>query len=167
MSNKQTIESITKNVDRLNTKGVYSNFQTIGSSLKQEKQYSLEEPVYSKEQDRLYNRALYGLRVYSSEEVQNMHWEKRERIKKVQHRTTKELNVLKQNRIISMSNFIFKMFHHSSFATQIVEDFSETIEDLNIELTLKQLNINKQQIVEHLYSVRLLPRNFYSLNENC
>ena len=76
------------------------DFQQLGSSFKNEKYSIKEKSVYTAEQNKMYKRACYGLKIYTQEELSTMHWSKKNRIKKVNARAQKEINLLKQERCI-------------------------------------------------------------------
>lgn len=142
-------------------KGTMHSFDELGVLKETNKAYA-QQNSYSEYQNFLYNRALYGMKVYSEDEQINMFVQKRYRIEHVHTRAMKQLNVLKQSRIKELSDRVFNIFHNSKLAKAICceEEFDESF---NSKLSLRDLNISKNEVVEHFISTGILPPNFYSL----
>ena len=127
----------------------------------------LEKDEFTKEQNFLYKRALFGLGVYSHEEIIMMHVDKKKRITKVSARAQNILNLWKQTITIAMTNAFFKKyFSNSSLIKILVEKFTD-IEDPKVINTIdfKDLGITKKHIVNKLIKEGVLPNDFYDLKK--
>jgi len=144
-------------------KGKLSDYQVYGENRNRYVEYEKDE--FTPEQNFLYRRALFGLSVYSTEELDIMHSDKKKRIIKVHTRTQNVLNLWKQSIVNNMVNSIFNnMFHHSTLAKQIVEKFGEETDPTYIsKVDFKSLGVSKKEIVAKLLEEKLLPVNFYEL----
>jgi predicted thioredoxin/glutaredoxin len=118
----------------------------------------------SEQQEFLFNRALYGMSVYSVEEVQKMHKEKRKRIVKVSLRCQEILNVWKQELVNDFTNSFFKTFFwHSPLAKDIVEKGTFTDSTYTNTMSFQQLGVKRSDIIEKLIEEGILPNNFHQL----
>ena len=116
-------------------------------------------------QNFLYKRALFGLSMYTPEEVRVMHWDKKNRIERVNRHAKNVLNLWKQEMSIVLTNHLFETkFPRSPFLGELLGIFKNAtdIHFLNT-LTFKQLKISKRQIVEKLMLEGVLPKDFFSL----
>ncbi len=144
--------------------GIMKDFQQLGSSFKNEKYSVKEKSTYTEAQNRMYKRACYGLKIYTQEELSNMHWSKKNRIKKVNARAQKEINLLKQERCISISNDIFlSLFKDSTITHELINSFSEPSPKVFNKMSLKDLSIGKEDIIDRLCRKGILPNNFSTL----
>ena len=138
------------------------SYQINGTS--NTKRYSKIEYVFLNDyQNFLYNRAMFGLSVYTSEEIKEMHWEKKKRITKVHKRTQKTLNLWKQTITNNICNNFFKFFFPNTRFIDVT--FQETSEEFMNKTSFRSLGINKIQIINTLIAEGLLPINFYQLKE--
>ena len=113
----------------------------------------------------LYNRALYGLSVYSQEDINLMHWEKRKRINKVNKRAKAVINLWKQQLTNTISTSFFKaIFPGTEFTKHFEETTNETDINFTNNISFKSLGISKNSIVDKLINEGVLPINFYNLN---
>lgn len=152
------------NKSKTHYKGIMKDFQQLGSSFDNVKYSVHEKTTISPKQNHLYKRACYGLKVYNEEELAKMHWSKKNRIKKVNVRAQKEINLLKQERCIELSNDIFlSLFKDSSITHQLINYFSEPSPKVFNKMSLKDLSIEKEDIIERLCSKGILPNNFRTL----
>jgi hypothetical protein len=144
-------------------KGKLSDYQIYGENRKRYVEYEKDE--FTPEQNFLYRRALFGLSVYSDQELSIMHSDKKKRINKVHFRTQNVLNLWKQSLVNDMVNSIFNsMFYHSSLAKQLVESFGDTTDPTYISrVDFKSLGVSKKQIIKKLMEEKILPVNFYEL----
>lgn len=147
----------------LDYKGVLSNYQLFADSSKGYVEY--EQDVFNNYQNFLYKRALFGLSVYSPEELSAMHKDKKKRIIKVHQHAQNVLNLWKQELVNGFVNKIFQsLFHHSTLAKDIVDKFGNDVDDSYIsKVDFKSIGIDKQQIVSKLIQEKILPKNFYEL----
>jgi len=116
-------------------------------------------------QNMLYSRAVYGLSVYSDEEVKEMHWDKKRRIKRVNKRAQISINLLKQEKVnLLCDNLYTAVFPNSSLAKQILSlENSSTDPHVINTLDLKFLKIDKTCIIKEFIEKGVLPKNFYTL----
>lgn len=144
-------------------KGKLGNYHVYGHT----KKIKYVDTSFNVYQNFLYNRAMYGLAVFSKEELAQMHWEKKKRIKKVHARTKLTMNVWKQQ----LTNGVFQRFFRprfinskSDFGKEFIDLYQNDIDE-NIENTLSFaiLGITKKQIISKLIKENLLPNNFYEL----
>ncbi len=110
---------------------------------------------------------MFGLSVYGEEELSKMHWDKKKRIQKVHTRCQEMLNVWKQelanNRVNKM---LSSLFWHSSLVKDMLDKFAlDTDPNYISNLEFKDLGISKQEIVAKLIQEKILPYNFYQLNQ--
>lgn len=143
--------------------GKLSDYQLFGN--RQHGYVEYEKDEFNAYQNFLYKRALFGLSVYSAEELSIMHGDKKKRVFKVHTRTQKVLNLWKQEMVNNMVNSIFNdLFHHSKFAREMVEKFgTETDQSYISDVDFKSLGVEKKQIVSKLIREKILPVNFYEL----
>lgn len=114
-------------------------------------------------QNHLYHRALFGLSIYTQDEIKNMHSEKRKRIIKVSKRTQQVLNTWKQEIIIAITNKFFSDTFPDTEITRALLSDTSTDPSLKCNLSFKLLNINKPNIIQKLLCEGILPENFYTL----
>jgi len=126
--------------------------------------YSQMSSELSEYQNFLYRRALYGLKIYEPEEINQMHWQKRKRITKVHKRTQMLLNKIKQTKLINTTNSIFSIFHKSVLAKEIIDNNSTTDPEFVCTIPFKDINITKNDIIEELIKNGLLPYNFRKIS---
>ncbi len=157
------IKKVQEREERLNYKGKYSDLQIYGNTYKGMRYSHYEQDPYNLNQNQLYKRVLYGLSVYNQKEIKSMHVAKRARIERVHKRTQKELNLWKQEKVIEITNKVFGLFHHSPMAKTIIEECSNSEEELINSFSFKDLHITKDDIVKKLIEVGILPKHFYAL----
>lgn len=124
-----------------------------------------EKDRYNQYQNFLYKRAMFGLTVYSPEELAVMHTAKKKRILKVHKRTQEILNVWKQELShMFTSALLTKFFSRSSFVKEYSEKFAGVIDPEYIsKIEFKELGITKDQIIAKLVQEKILPYNFYEI----
>lgn len=117
----------------------------------------------TKYQNHLYQRALFGLSVFTQEEIKTMHHKKRKRIMKVHKRTKQLINSWKQELVIAMSNKLFTdIFPKSEFTKELLSD-SEIDPTISCKISFKTLKIEKVAVIQKLLCEGILPENFYTL----
>lgn len=124
-----------------------------------------EQDPYNEEQNFLYNRALSGLAVYSKEEIDAMHWEKKKRIRKVHIKAQIVINIWKQQLVNILSNHFFtSIFPDSPLTKELIEDFGNVTDETYInKMPFKLLKITKPMIIERFIQEGILPKNFNEL----
>jgi hypothetical protein len=154
-----------KQHQNLEYNGVFSDFQTFGNNFKGKRYYnneeqtvmSYEKDVYSERQNFLFRKALKGLHAYDLKEVKKMRPDQIQRIKKINAKALSEINILKQEKLIEITNAIFSIFHNSPFAKGIVKEFSEPHKRFRCEASWKELGITKAMVIERLVDKKILP----------
>lgn len=144
--------------------GKFSDQQTNGNTHYGKKYGAIEHDSLNSLQSFLYNRALFGLSVYSQEEIKEMRWDKRQRIIKVHKRAQSVLNIWKQQIVNSLATELFKKFFPDSrFTKEITEMENDTDLKYINRMPFKSLHITKPQIISKLVAEKVLPVNFYEL----
>lgn len=145
-------------------KGKYSDQQTTGNRYKGKSYGRHEANSLNNYQNFLYNRALFGLAVYSQEEIKEMHWDKRKRIIKVHKRAQAILNLWKQEIIVALSNkFFTDLFPRMDITKQLVGDKNPTDPNYVNNMSFKSLRITKDAVISRLIAGGVLPPNFKEL----
>lgn len=151
-------------LDRLREKLESQEIQLHAAISKGKKPSRFEQDPYNEYQNFLYNRALFGLGVYSKEEVAVMHWDKKKRIIKVHKRAQTLINTWKQQIVNVLSNHLFKtIFPSSPITKEALEEF-DIIDELYInKMSFRTLQIEKSEVVERFIVDGILPKNFNEL----
>ena len=164
-----TIEQLNKiktqrDIERYTYLGMLSDYQTVSNNLVQEIVYK----ELNTHQTFLFKRVLHGLNAYKNqEEIENMHWDKKRRVKKVWRRAQRVINRFKQTICNKRSNEVLSVFSHSPLAKQIMSVPVEETDDQFInKMTLKELGIKYEDLIVKFYSEGLLPKNYFELKEN-
>jgi len=153
-------------IDQLSEKslqylGKLEKLQQEGSEYKGRRYSALSMTKYQKF---LYQRALYGLDIFQPNELKEMHREKKQRILKVHKKAKILVNILKQEKVNKIvGGFADQMFPKSILGSELFSE-SELIDpDYPIELSLKDLKIDKRVVVDKFIQEGILPPNFYEL----
>ena len=140
--------------------GILNEYQTIAKDLKQEIIYTRLNPY----QHLLFKRVLHGTNIYSKEELDKMHWDKKRRIRKVWKRSQREINSWKQTICNKRANEVFKIFHHSELAKSILSvPTDETDQSYSNTMSFKDLDIRYEDVILFFMGRGLLPANYLSL----
>lgn len=151
-------------IDSHTYRGKFQEQQVYGNNYRGRRYGSHDALPLNDYQKFLYDRALFGLAVYSQEEIKQMHWDKRKRIIKVHKRAQEILNLWKQDIIVKLSNHLFTTFFPKTEITKsLVEDSSPTDSGYNNKMSFKSLRITKDQIINKLMDEGVLPMNFMEL----
>lgn len=157
--NKKTHE-----VDRHNYTGFLSDLQAYGNNFQGRKYGNVQYDSLSDYQNFLYNRALFGLSVYSQEEIKDMRWDKRKRIIKVHKRAQSILNVWKQQIVNACSNAFFEAIFPGTPITQELLEMAKEIDESYVnKMSFKTLRISKAQVISKLVAEGVLPPDFHNL----
>lgn len=167
MTTFKKIEQLQNRTERFQKEGKYESIQEFGRAyFKRNDKQVYEIDPYNSRQNFLYKRALYGLSIYTPEEIKVMSYKKRERIEKVHKRTQHELNMFKQNRLIELTNSIFSMFNKSTLCKELISTYSAPDPKFLCKVSFKELGISKDDIVNRLIDKKILYHNFHSLKVN-
>jgi len=126
-----------------------------------------EKDAFNATQNFLYKRVMFGLSVYSPEEIEKMNVDKKKRIIKVHKRCQGILNLWKQQLCNEYTNRIFeKLFPKTEIAKFFYVTHRHTVDSSFINtLNFKDMNIDKNKIVAKLVLEGILPKNFHSLKD--
>ena len=129
---------------------------------------NFEKDPYNKHQNFLYNRAMYGLSIYSRDEVQEMDLQKKKRIVRLHKKTQTILNLWKQEIVNTLANKLFTdIFPRMDITNTLVEKFGiEGDPEYVNKMSFKMLNITKPQIIDKLIEAKVLPKNFKILEDD-
>jgi hypothetical protein len=143
--------------------GLLEEYQLHPTSIINEFQYT----KLNSYQHFLFKRVLHGLNVYTKEEVEKLHWDKKRRISKVWRRSQREINAWKQMICNKKVNDYFKKTFKGSIMEIITSvPATEILDDYNNKLTFKQLNIQYEDVILLFMSKGLLPKNYLTLEPN-
>jgi len=145
-------------------RGSLEDFQLYGSQINDKKYAEYEIDPYNQYQNFLYKRALFGLRMYSPEEIQQMTDVRRSRIVKLHKKAQKVLNLYKQETVNTFTNNLFiKLFPNSPITKALVGELNFTDSEYVNKMDFKVLGISKECIINRLIKEKILPKNFYEL----
>lgn len=144
------------------------NFEDLGSIKKTfeiKKPKIVQNDKYKKltpEQQKHYNDAMVGLKQYSPEEIETFTEKEIKRIKGLAIKTQRVLNLWKQEKVIGYTDYLFEK---ATMHGKLLEFFTGVKPDnkFNCQLTFRELNITKTDIVLKLMEHGLLPKNFETL----
>lgn len=115
-------------------------------------------------QNFLYKRALFGLSVYTDEEIKAMNFGKRTRIIKVHRHAQNVLNIWKQQIVNKLSTHLFVTFFPKTEFAKYLMDTEEVTDVKHInKLTFHDLKISKKEITDKLIKEGILPKDYYEL----
>lgn len=164
MKKEQQIEQL-----RSRSEKVYANGQLLDYKLYGDKsikryywKHEYNTDPYNQVQNFLYKQALFGLMIYKPDEVKELTPKERYKIISLQHKAVREMNVLKQEKIIKSTNNILALFTKSSLAKQIIND-THVDPKLFDNFSFNDLDIKKDQVVNRLHKAKILPDNFYEI----
>ena len=144
--------------------GKYENLQEFGKSyFKKSTDTVYEVDPFNRTQNLIYKRTMFGLKLYSKEELKAMHPSKIKKIKKVHKKAQHVLNVWKQEKVIETTNAIFSIFNKSTLCEEIIQAYSEPDPKFVSRISFKELGITKDDIVDKLLQEKVLPYNFGTL----
>ncbi len=141
--------------------GLLSDYQLNRPSLLFELEYTKLNPY----QHFLFKRVLHGLNIYSKQEVDEMHWDKKRRIKKVWYKGQQAINELKQYVVYKQTQKIFSIFK-GNIGEGITNTPFQYLEEYKNKLTLKELGLTYEDVILKFMSLGLLPKNFLLLKSN-
>ena len=121
---------------------------------------------YSKlnpQQHYLFKRVLHGLKMYTKDEIDKMHWDKKRRIIKVWKRTQTVINKWKQWVAYTDSKKIFSIFTNSKLGKELYEMPFEYMPDFKNKLTLKECGIEYEHLIIKFITEGLLPKNYFNI----
>lgn len=137
-----------------------SKFQKVEFTSKFQKiDYFTFNPI----QKKLYSKIVYGFEAFTQEELNSMSRAKKFRISVDYTKANRILNRWKQEIVNEMINSVLnKVFPNSPIIKQMTS-VNGYDDNLNCNISFKDLGITKKQIVNKLIEFGLLPQNFYQL----
>jgi hypothetical protein len=154
------IQKLSQRAERYEYLGILSEYQLYAEKDSQKLDYTKLNPY----QHFLFKRVLHGLNVYTPEQVNELHWDKKRRIKKVWQRAQDEVNKWKQVICAKKFNQIFSVFSKSPLGREILEIPVDEVDPEYVnKLTFKDLGINYEDLILFFMSKGLLPANFLDL----
>lgn len=150
------IKKISKREERYMYYGLLSTYQLHG----------VKEFTYMKlnsKQHKLFKTVLHGFGAYSKQEVSSMNWKKKKEIKYLWSKGQAVINNFKQQVTAVYANEIFSLF--KSKYVKFILDIPVESTDKNIynDCTLKDLDINYDDLILLFIKEKLLPYNFLSI----
>jgi len=127
------------------------------------KNMKYEKDPYNTYQNFLFRRAVYGTSVYTESELDDMDTASRKRIEFNHHRTQVIINLWKQELINKAAiEFFEKLFPKCEYI-DILKKPTKPDPYFRNHLTLKDLGISKQLVIDKLIKSKILPPNFYEI----
>ena len=128
------------------------------------KYQQFEPPVFNLAQHKVYSEAVYGLSVFTKQELEKMPATKKSAIMAHFNKVQRFLNAWKQeiaNRRVD--NFLIKLFPKSNVIKHMItiKGSDDSIKDKH---SFKELGISKEMIAKKLVEVNLLPKEFFKLS---
>ena len=160
--NKEQLQKITNQrlINKLEYLGILSEYQTISKNLTQKITYS----QLNQQQHFLFKRVLHGLNVYTQQELESLHWDKKRRVKRVWRRAQNVINSWKQVICNKRSNEVFKIFDNSPLAKHFINtSVDETDAKFINKMNLKDLDITYEDLIIKFIAEGLLPKNYFTL----
>jgi hypothetical protein len=168
MLTQEQYKNLKPNLDKLEEKRQIARYSYLG--MLSEYQLYIQLPkqtiVYTKlnpKQHFLFKRVLHGLKMHKSDEIENMHWDKKRRITKVWKRGQNTINELKQYVAFQQVKPIFRIFTKSELGREIYEMPFEYLPDYKNKLTLQELGLTYEDVILKFMGVGLLPKNYLSV----
>lgn len=150
---------LSKVKSQLNYLDILNDFEELSQDL--------DKPIKYKElnphQHFLFKRVLHGLKMYSKEDINIMHWDKKRRITKVWKRSQNVINEWKQLLSHKDSNKIFSIFTNSTLAKDFIDVPFCYMPDYINKLSFKTYGIGYEHLIIKFISTGLLPKNFLKL----
>ena len=158
---KPGLEKLVENskVERYTYLGILNEYQLYLKEPKQNLVYTKLNP----HQHFLFKRILHGLKMYKPIEVEQMHWDKKRRIRKVWKKGQNVINEFKQYISYKQVQPIFRIFTKSELGKELYEMPFEYLPDYKNKMTLKELGLTYEDLILKFIGLGLLPKNYLSL----
>jgi len=140
-----------------------NNYQVNTQSYKGQVYQVYEQDPYNANQNFLYKRAMFGLSMYSEEELSKLTEQKKSRIVKLHRRCQNNLNIWKQEISIEWTNKLFRHYFGEHPFLKPFFDNTEPDPKFVNKISFKDLGITKDMIIQRLVQQGILPPNFYSI----
>lgn len=135
----------------LSTQQVYGNQSVASKNIQKTNKHSL------------LNKALYGFKIYSHEELLEMSAAEKQSIKVLYTKTQRAINRLKNLKLQAKLNCILtQVFYKSALAKELAAyEAQEELHQKN-DMSLKELGISMDTVVDYLIECRVFPPNYKS-----
>mgnify|MGYP003626549741 CR=1 FL=1 len=154
---------LSKELQRYHYFGLFEEYQLHPQSILNNFKYT----KLNSYQHFLFKRVLHGLNVYTKDEVEKLHWDKKRRISKVWRRSQREINVWKQMICNKKVNDYFRRTFKGPTVESILSiPATEVLDDYNNRVTFKELSITYEDVILLFMSKGLLPKNYLTLKAN-
>jgi hypothetical protein len=164
MQENQSNKQLNNRPEKTEYAGKLFTYQQEGEPRKRYWQY--ERDKYTPYQNLLYKQTLFGLSVYSQQEIGEMAPQDINAIKKLHRRVQVTMNIWKQQITNKLCNHLFRTFFPKSpLSLDMRSKFTITDPRYQNTLSFKTLRISKDQIVDKLVKEKLLPENFHELKK--
>jgi hypothetical protein len=146
------------------------------ASLQNESRNIVEQNIYTPRQKELYERLLFGLKIYEPAELYKMNSSKKQRIVKSHKKAQRILNIMKQEALIEISNNVINKFMvkdnkikpsknpnarlTASLAYLLLTDQTPVDPSFTCNMSFKDLGITKKKIINRFISEKLLPSDY-------
>lgn len=115
-------------------------------------------------QNKMWRHAMYGLKAYSKQELEAMSKAEKHSIIVYYTKAQRVINRLKNIRSQALfNNFMTRLFYKSRLAKELAEFEDYEVLNGKNNMSLKELGITQEMIVEQLIHHHIFPRKFYSL----
>jgi hypothetical protein len=125
-----------------------------------------ERDEFTPYQNEVYKRAVFGLSLFNQKEINQMHWERRQKIKKTHKLAQKLINILKQIQANRMANWFFREFFPDDARYILETPVDETEPTLDNKITFKDLGITKKEVTDWLIAGGALAPDFYQVRKD-
>ena len=123
----------------------------------------IEHPVLNDRQQKMYSEALYGLSVYSDEQIKRM--PKHVVIKIIARCNSAQIILNRWKQEISnekVDNFLIKLFPNSPVIKQMLM-IKGSDDSIKNDMSFKDVDLTQEKIANKLVECGLLPQNFFNL----
>lgn len=119
-------------------------------------------------QKMLFHICLYGIKACSKEDLSQMSFAHKHKIQKKYDRAFVAINRLKQEHVNNWTNAFMKHYFPKTECTKVfVEKYGDAIDfNKKCEISFKDLDISREQVIERLIESKILPANFYQINDS-
>ncbi len=146
---------VSKFKTKLHKLGIYDEYMQYEKII----DYSKLNP----QQHYLFKRVLHGLKMYTKDEIDRMHWDKKKRVIKVWKRSQDVINKWKQFIAHQDTKKIFSIFAGSKLGKELHEFPFEYMPDYRNKLTLKECGIQYEHLIVKFIAEGLLPKNYLDI----
>ena len=146
---------VSKLKNKLKKLGIYDEYMQYDRVI----DYSKLNP----QQHYLFKRVLHGLKMYTKDEIDRMHWDKKRRVIKVWKRSQDVINKWKQFIAYQDSKRIFSIFVNSKLGKELYDSSFEYLPDYRNKLTLKECGIQYEHLIVKFIAEGLLPKNYLDI----